>query len=82
MTVHGSLKFFVGILKATGEKSRLRNLLCGSKDPDLSQNVRDPDTVKKCCYVCLQHEEGVCMVHFKEPEEADMAKERIQYRIT
>jgi hypothetical protein len=29
----------------------------------------------------LQHEEGVCMVHFKEPEEADMAKERIQYYV-
>jgi hypothetical protein len=38
--------FFVGILKATAEKrrrirSRMCNPVCGSKDPDLYQNVFD-----------------------------------------
>jgi hypothetical protein len=35
--------FFVGILEATDEKSKIQilNLVYGFKDPDLSQNVMD-----------------------------------------
>ncbi len=38
-------RFFVGILKATDKKSkiRIRSLVYGSKDPDPSRNVTDPE---------------------------------------
>jgi hypothetical protein len=39
--------FFVGLLKANDEKSRMRIRICiivyGSKDPDPSKNVTDPE---------------------------------------
>ncbi len=50
-TVRNKLKtlekplFFVGILKATAKKRRIRirNLVYGSQDPDPYQNVTDPE---------------------------------------
>ncbi len=36
-------KFFCWNLKATDEKSRIRSPMYGSKDPDPSQNVMDPE---------------------------------------
>jgi hypothetical protein len=43
--LRGKNLFFVGILKATEEKSRIRirNPVCGPEDPDPYQNVMDPE---------------------------------------
>ncbi len=35
--------FFVGVLRAIDEKSRIRDPVYGSKDPDPFQNVTDPE---------------------------------------